>query len=64
MKSFKEMTKLQNEIVRSRTLCPTCGHSIMLGRKNKIICTHCGKYVFKTKEEEFKYRIKEQLNKK
>ena len=39
--------------------CP-CGHSVDVYH-DKRICTHCGRYVFKNKEEEFKYRLNEKL---
>lgn len=37
-----------------------CGHSMYM-LENKMICRHCGKYVFRNKEDEFKYRLNEKM---
>lgn len=37
-----------------------CGKKVIVLRDKKI-CSHCGNYVFKSKEEEFKYRVKEKI---
>ena len=38
--------------------CSHCGtRSFILGRKDKIICRNCGRYIFKNKQDEFKYRL-------
>ena len=31
--------------------------------QDKIICDFCGNYIFKDKEAEFKFRLKEKMNK-
>ena len=56
-------TKILNKQTKYRTLCE-CGHSVLIppGR-DKIICSWCGKYVFKTTRSEFEYRLKECLKK-
>lgn len=42
-----------------------CGHTVIIPKfVDKQICDWCGKYVFRTKQAEFNYRIKEKLNKK
>lgn len=61
MTNYNEMIKIQNNISRNRILCPNCGHSVIFSRKDKVICRHCGKYVFKNKEIEFKHRLKEEM---
>lgn len=56
-----EMDKLFKHFTDNTYKC-TCGHSItLLYPEDKIICSYCGKYVFKNKKEEFKYRLKEML---
>lgn len=59
MLSIKDIMKLEEERTKCRKLCKNCGHSILLGRKDKIICHHCGKYVFKDDKAEFEYRMKQ-----
>ena len=61
MLSYKEICKLSNERSESRILCPNCGHSMLLGRKDKKICSHCGSYVFKDELTEFHYRLREKM---
>ena len=39
--------------------CPNCGHSILMtSRKNFRICNWCGSKVYRTKEIEFKEKLK------
>lgn len=48
-----------------KTKCKKCGCTKLLTDRNKkLICHNCGYYIFKDEKEEFKYRLKEQLNKK
>ena len=61
MLSYKEIKTLDSERTDSRKLCPNCGHSMLLGRKDKKPCSHCGWYVFKDKATEFQYRMKEKI---
>lgn len=61
MLSFKEITILSGEQVKNRKLCKVCGHSRLLGNQDKIICNHCGHYIFKDDAAEFNYRLKQRL---
>lgn len=57
----KELTKILNDITKSRVKC-SCGKSILLPPKtDRTICSWCGNYVFKDKDTENKYRMKEYL---
>ena len=39
-----------------------CTHTILFtGIKDRLICSHCGHWVYKNKRTELKYRIKELL---
>lgn len=63
-KQFKEDTK-RFETYSQNTIKCKCGCSVTFMTKiDRIICRWCGNYVYKTPELEFKYKIKEQLNKK
>lgn len=56
----KELSKILNDITKARIKCPSCGHSILIPPKeDKCLCNWCGKYVFKDKQAEFKYKVKE-----
>lgn len=59
MLSFKELEKLNSERTNARILCK-CGHSVLINNKdNRVECSHCHNFVFKTKKDEFIYRMKE-----
>ena len=63
MLSFREIVKVDEERARAKVYCPNCGHSLLLGDKDKKICSHCNHYVFRDEETEKKYRIMEKINK-
>ena len=46
------------EITKNSSKCSNCGHSMLIGRKGKVICSWCGHYIFKDKKEEFEYRLR------
>lgn len=39
-----------------------CGHTLVIISKPKVVCSHCGKYVYKNKQEEFKDRMRRVLH--
>lgn len=47
----------ESELSKYKVKCK-CGHILILIRRNKAICTHCGHYVYKDKQEEFRDRMK------
>lgn len=63
MLSFNEIAILSGEQTKNRKLCKNCGHSKLLGLQEKVICDHCGHYIFKDKQAEFKYRMLERQTK-
>ena len=59
--SNKDIEKYVEEMRNHKYICK-CGHKVYIAyNKEKAICSWCGKYVFKSKEDEFKYRINERL---
>lgn len=57
-----ELDKYNEEINKHKYKCQNCGRKVYIHRtKDKAVCSWCHKYVFKSKEDEFKYRIKEKL---
>lgn len=59
MLNLKELEKLQEVQTEYRKKCKNCGHTRLLGMNDKIICNHCGNYIFKDDKAEFEYRLKE-----
>ena len=59
-KRFKRLTQVYDEVkYRCR-----CGHRVVIPKGvDKQLCDWCNNYVFKTKQDEFKYRLKEKMNK-
>ena len=41
----------------------SCGHTLIMVHESRKICDWCGKWVFKDKSEEFKYRLNLTMNK-
>ncbi|MBQ4263096.1 MAG: hypothetical protein IJB83_02490 [Bacilli bacterium] len=63
--TFKEKEeKLSTVFISLTKKCDTCGHSIIFTTKVDMrICSYCGNAVFKDKQTEFKYRVKEKIYK-
>lgn len=53
MMTHNELEKKRNFITNNTIKCK-CGHSVFFQR-DKTICTWCGRFVFKNKNEEFKF---------
>ena len=60
MLTLEEVKKLATAQTENRKLCKVCGHSRLLGNQDRVICNHCGHWIFKDEETEFKYRMQEQ----
>lgn len=60
-KSFQEIVRDQNKIHDYMVKCK-CSHTMLFtGSKDRLLCSHCGHYVYKDKKTEMKYKIKEKL---
>lgn len=58
-KNGKKKTKeeiLESILSNYKVKC-RCGHTLIIVGKPKVICNHCGYYVYKNKQEEFKDRM-------
>lgn len=60
---YKSVDKRESKRTESKITCK-CGHRILMGLEERKVCSWCGNYVFKTKEDEFKYRLEEKMKKK
>ncbi len=61
--SVKEFERMTDEYCKVKYLCK-CGHRVIIPNwVDKQLCNWCGNYVFKTKEDEFKFRMKEKMRK-
>lgn len=62
MKSFKEDTKMFEELYKYRVICK-CSHVVTMKHADRMICTHCGEWIYRTPEIQFKYKMMGLLNK-
>lgn len=59
--NHKEMDRMFNECTNNTFKCK-CGHSILITNKEKRkVCNYCGRLVFRSKKDEYFYRLKEIL---
>lgn len=59
MNTINDDIKLASELSKYRRVCK-CGHAMTFyrtSRRNKIVCTHCGNYVYKNDLIEFKEKM-------
>ena len=62
IKSFEDIKKLENERVAFMVKC-SCGHTMTMVDADRPICTHCGHWVYRTKQIEFKYKMMQEMRK-
>lgn len=58
--NFKEDTKRLNELWKHNVRCK-CSHAFVLMKKDRALCSHCGRWVYRTPEIEFKYKLQEKM---
>lgn len=61
----KEDSILAEQKRKMKIHCPYCGitiHFYAFEKKDRQLCVNCKRYVFKNKQAEFKYRLKEKIN--
>lgn len=60
--SFMKELKEFNKISQYRVKCK-CSHTVILINRDRVICTHCGNWIYKSPQIEFRYKLQEQLKK-
>ena len=59
--TIKEFKRMTDEYEKVKYICK-CGHRVVIPKwVDKQLCDWCGRYVFKDKRSEFKYRIREAI---
>lgn len=51
----------ESELTKHKVKCK-CGHTLVIIDKPRKICSHCGNWVYKNKQEEFKAKMRSVLN--
>ena len=58
--TVKEFERMSNEYEKVKYQCNNCGHKVVIPyHVEKQLCSWCKHYVFKNKQDELKYRMKE-----
>lgn len=58
----KTKEEIYDSILSNYKVKCKCGHVLVIVGKDKVICSHCGYYVYKNKKEEFKDKMRSALN--
>jgi len=59
--TLKELDKLYSRLQDDKVKC-SCSHTLNIPHKNdRVCCNHCGRWVYKDKKTEFKYKMREML---
>ena len=62
MKKYIDKEALIQDKLKDNNIKCKCGHiNTMSNREDKMICKWCGNYVFRNKQKEFEYRLKEKM---
>lgn len=62
--TLDDKIKYEQEKKKYDRKCKHCGYTNrIINRYNKVICKHCGRYVFLNDIDEFKFRIGERIEK-
>ena len=57
----KEDDRLFQEITSAKVKCPTCGHSVLMYKMDRVICDWCGHWVYRNDKARFKYMLKKEM---
>lgn len=59
--SIKEYERMTDEYDKVKYMCK-CGHREIIPKwLDKKLCSWCGRYIFKSKKDEFKYKMQEKM---
>jgi len=62
-KEWERYSRLFESLTKCSYKC-SCGKTVVMTNKvNKVVCSECGHYVFKSKKDEFEHRFKEKMRK-
>ena len=58
----KTKEEIMESILSNYKVKCKCGHTLIIIGKPKVICNHCGYYVYRDEREEFKDKMRSVLN--
>lgn len=60
--SYQEIMKYSSNLADHMYQCEKCGRKeVIRSGETKSLCSHCGNYIFKTKKDEFTYRLRGEI---
>ena len=59
-RTFAKDTKMLDAFSKIKVRCK-CSHTIVMIASDRVICSHCGNWVYKDKKTEFKYKLNQSL---
>jgi len=60
-KTYKQIENESRKYINFVKKCK-CSHSVLFtGKKDRLICNHCGNYVYRDEKTKMKYKVKELL---
>ena len=62
-RNYKEEQRYFDSIASARIKCKKCGHTILMSKVDRTICSYCGHWVYKNSKTEFKYKLQEVMKK-
>lgn len=62
MTKYEEDTRKFESIAGYKVKCK-CSHTIVMAKVDRLICNHCGRWVYRNKNIEFRYKMLERLKK-
>lgn len=58
--SKEKVKKIEKERSNYKVTCK-CGHVVVLARADRVLCTHCGYWVYKDEKTRFKYELERMM---
>lgn len=52
----EEIKTKMNKMEVSRRIC-MCGHTVYVAQVGRCLCTYCGRYVYRSERDKFKYLL-------
>lgn len=60
--SFKKDDEMFKSLSKYRVACKY-SHTVSMVKADRLICNHCGNWIYRTPELEFRYKVLEEMKK-
>ena len=62
-RNFRTIEKRSNAYRDVSVYCKNCGHTVVVISVDRVLCSHCGYWVYKDDKTEFRYKMMENIRK-